>query len=403
MTHDLEHNPACRPPTTLEFVPPSETDGVLSDDQEFQRALNDALDPPDEPVKPDTDEEKSAEEAKVDQENPTPEPDPAPVETPDEPTSEEKSDDTAEKEGGEEGPDDDKDELSEKEIEDLSSKSKDRRWHQMARQRMKYKNRTEELENAQAQLAQAAGLEAPEQLTAEFLREQSQKAAGLNDLQEFMGENKLMPADVQTGLTAMAAITAGDWKTFMGIVQPYLEIARAQTDGNTLPIDIQQAVERGEYSEEFGRKYAQERAQASEKEIAARRAQSQVHYQATQSQNSQAQQQANVAAQVKREVASWEARTAQADPDFEHKAELIKELLQARVSRDGAPRDSQTAIQWATEAHERATNLLVKNSQTPPPPKPNTPPTATPPSPASVQQHAETFEQAMEQALALTS
>jgi hypothetical protein len=379
----------------LEFTPPSSAEEMPADQAEFQQALAEALDAPtaEEPEEPQGDE---VEQGKADAENPVPEDDPAPVEDDKADTDAEGVEAKSEEEKDDE--DDDEKEVSEKDLKGLSEAQLNRRFSQIARQRAKFKRKALDLEENQTRLAQAAGLDDISKLTPEYLSGQREAAAGLYDLQNFMGENNLMPADVQTGMTAMAAITAGDWKTFMGIVEPYLDIARAQTGQGTLPSDLQQAVDRGDITEDFAKRYAQDRIAKSESDIKARRADAQQSYQATQSRQMQTQQQAQTANIIRAEIANWEQQTAQTDPDFSHKGDLIKTLLSARVARSGEPRDPQTAVKWATEAHAQATDMLRKAQ---PAPQRTTPPSAQPtPSTPRVQPKAETFEQMMEQRLA---
>lgn len=386
---------------------------VVHDEQAFAEALSEALDAPDTPDEGGND-NPPAETAETTEASETPETPGAPEQSeppgnPDAPEAvqdpapaeaSEKDDDQSEGEQPAPGSAEDDGDISEEDLAALSKSQTDRRTRQVIRQRAKFKQQAETLETQQAELARAAGLNDAAQLTAEYLADQTQAAQGFKNLENYMGQNKLAPSDVQTGLQAMAAITHGDWNAFQKIVGPYIEIMQGQL-GGALPQDVQAMVDNGEMSAERAAEFAKQRADRSAFEIQAQRASAQADQMATQSQTTAAQNAQAHQARIRAEVNRWQQETARTDPDFEKKASLVHDRLAARVTREGNPRDVQTALEWAKEAHAHVTNLLRPATQSAQPPR--SPASAMPPAgPTStnVQPKAETFEQAMLNALA---
>jgi hypothetical protein len=183
----------------------------------------------------------------------------------------------------------------------------------------------------------------------------AEDAGRFRQIDGFMQEHGLSPAEVAEGFDIMAKLKSGD-PANLAEVREYFANNLAVLDnalGRVLPDDLQQRVDSGALDEEAAQELAQARAnerlrtQATE----ARRTE---ETRRTERQNAETNATASANA-----VQEWEARTKAADPDYARKAELVETTVRAIVMETGkAPTNPEEAVKLAEQAYERVNKQL---------------------------------------------
>eukprot|EP00752_Nemacystus_decipiens_P019184 g17240.t1 len=242
-------------------------------------------------------------------------------------------------------------------------------------QRGREKSRADNLQAQLDSMTQSLGIEDPSKL-AGVIQENAALAQTTVQFNQYLQQNNLQSDDVQKLLRAGAAITSGDWTTVKEIMGPYIDIMNAELGGE-LPADIRQGIADGRFDEETGKQLARDRAERSQAEIRADRAQSAAARAATQvQQTNKAVQQDNhqrSATEISQFMTRWAAKKAEKDPDFSVKEKLIINSLTARRATQGMPANTQVAEEWAEEALAEANNLLRPAAKPASTTKPSTP------------------------------
>jgi len=192
-------------------------------------------------------------------------------------------------------------------------------------------------------------------------------ATNYRQLRQFMERENLTDDHMVELLKLGADLQSGDpkrLKAFVDRVNPTMRSA-LEAIGEAVPHDLSGRVDSGEMTEEVAREQSRLRHEAA-------RANAQVQRATTQA-NGQAAEQNRAA--VQQAVANWHQQTAQSDPDFELKLDVMKRTAQAIVAERGHPRTPQEAVQFAQLAHNEATALVrrVQPSKAPTRPTPNGP------------------------------
>jgi hypothetical protein len=210
----------------------------------------------------------------------------------------------------------------------------------------------------------------------EALKADAQVATGLR---QYLQQNDIAKEDFSVLLDLGAALRKGDFRTFYEGVRPYVELAE-EALGVRIPADLQQQVQQGQMTSEAARYFAQERMARQLAESNAQRASQYASQQAQVVQQAQSQQQMEaLQASIKGAVAAWENTARQADPDYAHKQDAVKNMLWAVVNERGAPQSPEQAVEIAKEAYRRANDMVSRFA-----PKPR----ATAPSPSSVNRNS---------------
>lgn len=194
-------------------------------------------------------------------------------------------------------------------------------------------------------------------------REQAEKAKPILD---YMRQNDIPMQDVDVVLGMAAQLRHGDFAGFLRTINPYVNLAR-QYVGEVLPPDLKEQVDKGFVSQKVAR------------ELAARRAQSQV--QAQQAQRAQRSAQEEVrhlrGEAIRSAVTNWEQQTQKTDPDYGAKADLVRRTAQALIAENGPPQTPEQAVEVVKQAYKEANEAVSRFR-----PKPK----ATQPQPESVHQ-----------------
>lgn len=190
------------------------------------------------------------------------------------------------------------------------------------------------------------------------------EAGKFRQITDFMSKNQLTGDDANLTFGIMAAAKQGDYKTFLDLVMPYVETARAHL-GEHVPDDLRGQIDDGFITEEAARETAKLRAQKKD-------ADERLARQTQQFEQSQAEQRSNAIHQA---VSTWKQTASLSDPDFARKEELVTGLVVSRMQREGSPTSPEIAVQWAKEAYQQVGSLV--KSETPSAPTRPTP-SATP-------------------------
>lgn len=59
-------------------------------------------------------------------------------------------------------------------------------------------------------------------------------------------------------------------------------------------------------------------------------------------------------------VAAWEQATKSSDPDFDLKAELVKDRVRAHVASNGMPRNAEEALKLSKDSYDAVTQTLLR-------------------------------------------
>lgn len=179
-------------------------------------------------------------------------------------------------------------------------------------------------------------------------------------IQSFMQQHGLEPRETQLGFGVMAALKRGDFRTFVDVMQPYMDAARMHL-GEVLPSDIQREVEQGLISEERGRELTRLRAQTTTLQGATQQLQTTVVQQ----------QQATTVEAARLAVNTWEQGVKASDPDFAAKQPFLLRVAQAMVmERGGPPASPQEAVELAKAAYAEVNRTYTAARPQPKPTRP---------------------------------
>lgn len=175
------------------------------------------------------------------------------------------------------------------------------------------------------------------------------------EIQSFMQRAGLSAEEVAEGLLLMAEMKSGDpTKAHEALMKKVETLALAA--GKKLPADLEEKVEQGYIDREVAQQLHQQRVQAERQAAIA------------QQQLAQRQQQEAIGAQqaMANAVAAWEQATRQTDPDFDLKADLVKDRLRAHMAVHGMPRSTDEALALSRQAYEAVSQTLQRARGTKP-------------------------------------
>jgi hypothetical protein len=168
-------------------------------------------------------------------------------------------------------------------------------------------------------------------------------------IQEFMQSSQLTAEEVAEGLVLLAEMKSGDAGKAYDALQKKLE-ALAITAGKKLPQDIEQRIEQGYVDRETAEQLYQQQAVAQRQ---AQLAQARLNQTAVENQRQQVMNIANT-------VAAWESATRVSDPDFDIKAELVRDRVRAKMASLGMPRTPDEALSLSKGAYEEVSQMLKR-------------------------------------------
>jgi hypothetical protein len=169
------------------------------------------------------------------------------------------------------------------------------------------------------------------------------------DIQSFMQTNGLTPEEVAESLGILAQAKTGDPAKAYELMLQRTQ-ALAVMAGKQLPTDLEEKVEQGYIDRETAQDLHQQRVSAERK---AQLATSQLERRSVQDQRSQVNEMASA-------VSAWEHATKSSDPDFDLKAELVKDRVRAHVASYGMPKNAEQALKVSKDAYEAVTQTLLR-------------------------------------------
>ena len=169
------------------------------------------------------------------------------------------------------------------------------------------------------------------------------------DIQSFMQANGLTPEEVAESLGILAQAKTGDPAKAYELMLQRTQ-ALAVMAGKQLPTDLEEKVEQGYIDRETAQDLHQQRVSAERK---AQLATSQLERRSVQDQRSQVNEMASA-------VSAWEHATKSSDPDFDLKAELVKDRVRAHVASYGMPRNAEQALKVSKDAYDAVTQTLLR-------------------------------------------
>lgn len=169
------------------------------------------------------------------------------------------------------------------------------------------------------------------------------------DIQSYMQTNGLTADEVAQALDTLAKMKSGDPTKAYELMQERMD-KLALMAGKRLPPELEEKVEQGYIDRDTALHLYQQQADAERK---AQQAQSQLERLNQQDQQSQVQAIASA-------VSTWEAATRASDPDFELKAELVKDRVRAHVATHGVPTTADAALKVSKDAYDAVTQTLLK-------------------------------------------
>jgi hypothetical protein len=176
-----------------------------------------------------------------------------------------------------------------------------------------------------------------------------QDAKQYRDIQAFMQSNGLTAEEVAESLSTLAKMKSGDPAEAYELMQQRMQ-SLAVMAGKQLPTDLEDKVEQGYIDRETAQDLHQQRVTAERR---AQLAQSQLDRMAQQDQRGQVNAMASA-------VSAWEQATKSSDPDFDLKAELVKDRVRAHVATNGMPRNADEALKVSKDAYEMVTQTLLR-------------------------------------------
>lgn len=166
-------------------------------------------------------------------------------------------------------------------------------------------------------------------------------------IQSFMDNNQLTPEEVAEGLLLMAEMKSGDASKAYEALSKKLE-SLALSAGKKLPEDLEDRIEQGYIDRDTAQSLYQKQIAAEREAIVA---QNKLH-----SRNEQDSQQH--VQRIASTVAAWETAQRANDPDFDVKAELVKDRVRAHLATNGMPRTAEDALALSKSAYEQVTQTL---------------------------------------------
>lgn len=169
------------------------------------------------------------------------------------------------------------------------------------------------------------------------------------EIQGFMQANGLTAEEVAQSLETLAKMKSGDPATAYELMQERME-ALAVAAGKKLPTDLEEKVEQGYIDRETAQELYQRQVEAERK---AQVASTQLERQSAQDQQAQVHAMASA-------VAAWEQSTKATDPDFDLKADLVKDRVRAHVAQHGMPKTTEAALKMSKDAYDAVTQTLLR-------------------------------------------
>jgi hypothetical protein len=169
------------------------------------------------------------------------------------------------------------------------------------------------------------------------------------EIQGFMQANGLTAEEVAQSLETLAKMKTGDPAKAYELMQERME-AMAVAAGKKLPAELEEKVEQGYIDRETAQELYQRQAEAERK---AEMASTQLERQSQQDQQAQVHAMASA-------VAAWEQSTKATDPDFDLKAELVKDRVRAHVAQHGMPKTTDAALKMSKDAYDAVTQTLLR-------------------------------------------
>ncbi|CAB5178627.1 hypothetical protein UFOVP156_18 [uncultured Caudovirales phage] len=166
-------------------------------------------------------------------------------------------------------------------------------------------------------------------------------------IQSFMDNNQLTPEEVAEGLLLMAEMKSGDASKAYEALSKKLD-SLALTAGKKLPEDLEDRIEQGYIDRDTAQSLYQKQIAAEREAIVA-----QNRLQMRTEQDSQLHMQ-----RIASTVAAWETAQRANDPDFDVKAELVKDRVRAHLATNGMPRTAEDALALSKSAYEQVTQTL---------------------------------------------
>jgi len=181
------------------------------------------------------------------------------------------------------------------------------------------------------------------------MAEYESDARQFREIQGFMQANGLTADEVANQLDMLAKIKAGDPTKAYEILKGKLDELELAV-GKRLPPELEEKVDQGYIDRETAQEVFQRQMEAERR---ATTAQSQLDRLSQNDQRAQVQSIANT-------VSAWEQAIKSTDPDFDLKAELVKDRVRAHVSMNGVPRNADEALKVSKDAYESVTQLLLR-------------------------------------------
>lgn len=168
-------------------------------------------------------------------------------------------------------------------------------------------------------------------------------------IQQFMNARQLSAEEVAEGLMLMAEMKSGDPAKAYDQLSKKLD-QLAPFAGKKLPQELEERVEQGYVDRETAQQLYYQQMRASQQ---AALAQQQL------SKQRQLEQQQKMTSMVD-SVSAWETATREKDPDFDLKADLVKDRVRAHFAQHGMPKSSEEALAISMQAYDRVTEALRK-------------------------------------------
>lgn len=169
------------------------------------------------------------------------------------------------------------------------------------------------------------------------------------EIQSFMQKAQLSAEEVAEGLMLMAEMKSGDpLKAYEALSKKVESLALAS--GKKLPADLEERIEQGYVDRETAQALYQQQVAAQRQ---AATAQAQLEQRTREDAHAQVQAIAGA-------VATWESATRANDPDFDLKADFVKDRVRAHMTAHGMPKSAEEALQISREAYEAVTQTLQR-------------------------------------------
>jgi hypothetical protein len=169
------------------------------------------------------------------------------------------------------------------------------------------------------------------------------------DIQSFMQQHNLTAEDVANSLQMLAKMRSGTPAEAYELLQGRMEeIAIAA--GKKLPADLEEKVDQGYIDRDTASELHQARVNA---ERQAQSAQSQLEQRSQQEAHAQVVAMANA-------VSAWEVSTKATDPDYDLKADLVKDRVRAQIAANGMPKTKEDAVKLSKDAYDQVTQALLR-------------------------------------------